>query len=110
MVRRGYVVSNDKGLSVNTPVLTKEQHRALKDIFAETSADIAEEAVPAIETVAGILKNHVPVHPKKLAGDMAFFRLFEDTVSAPVKALYERKYLLPYNGADILPTTYVVLQ
>ncbi len=106
MVRRGYVVSNDKGLSVNTPVLTKEQHRALKDIFAETSADIAEEAVPAIETVAGILKNHVPVHPKKLAGDMAF----EDTVSAPVKALYERKYLLPYNGADILPTTYVVLQ
>ena len=90
MVRRGYVVSNDKGLSVNTPVLTKEQHRAL--------------------TVAGILKNHVPVHPKKLAGDMAFFRLFEDTVSAPVKALYERKYLLPYNGADILPTTYVVLQ
>ena len=63
-----------------------------------------------METVTKILKNHVPVHLKKLAKDMAYLRLFEDAISAPVSILYDRKYLLPYNGDGILPTTYVILK
>lgn len=110
MVRKGYVVSDDGGLFVNAPVLTKEQHNALKSFFAETSAKIADEAETLMETVTKILKNHIPVHLKKVAKDMAYFRLFEDAISAPVSILYERKYLLPYNGDGMLPTTYVILK
>ena len=110
MVRKGYVVSGESGLYVNAPVLTTEQHHALKAVFAETSAKIADEAETLMETVTKILKNHVPVHLKKIAKDMAYLRLFEDAISAPVSILYERKYLLPYNGDGMLPTTYVILK
>ncbi len=110
MIRKGYVISKDNRLFVNAPVLTKEQHKALKDIFAQTASLIADEAEKMMGTVANILKNHVPVHLKKLAKDMAYLRLFEDAISAPVANLYDRKYLLPYNGNGILPTTYVILK
>lgn len=109
MVRRGYIISNSQGLFVNAPVFTKEQHKMLKDIFAETAVEIAEEAGTLMETVTKILKNHMPVHLKKIAKDMAYLRLFEDAISAPTAILYERKYLLPYNGDGVLPTTYVIL-
>ena len=110
MVRKGYVISNDEELFVNAPVFTKEQHDALKNIFADTAAQIADEAEKLMETVTKILKDHIPVHLKKLAKDMAYLRLFEDAISAPVAILYDRKYLLPYNGNGILPTTYVILK
>ena len=110
MVRKGYVISNDEGLFVNTPVFTKEQHNVLKNIFADTAAQIADDAEKLMKTVAKILKDHIPVHLKKLAKDMAYLRLFEDAISAPVAILYDRKYLLPYSGNGILPTTYVILK
>ena len=81
-----------------------------RHIFAETAVKIADEAETLMETVTKILKNHVPVHLKKLAKDMAYLRLFEDAISAPVSILYDRKYLLPYNGDGILPTTSVILK
>lgn len=110
MVRKGYVISNGKGLFANTPVYTKEQYNAVKDIFAETATKIANEAETLMKTVTKILKNHVPVHLKELAKDMAYLRLFEDAISAPISILYDREYLLPYNGNGILPTTYVILK
>lgn len=54
--------------------------------------------------------NHIPPHLKKTAKDLAFLRLFEDAISAPVALLCERKFLLPYSGNSLLPTTYVVLK
>lgn len=110
MIRKGYVVSTDEGLFVNAPVFTKEQHDALKNILADTAVQIANEAEKLMETVTKILKDHVPVHLKKLAKDMAYLRLFEDAISAPTAILYERKYLMSYNGNSILPTTYIILK
>lgn len=109
MVQRGYVISNEKGLFVNAPVFTREQHQILKGIFTDASAKIANEAEALTNTVTKIIRNHIPVHLKKLAKNMAYLRLFEDAISAPVANLFERKYLLPYNGDGILPTTYVIL-
>ena len=68
------------------------------------------EAEKLMETVTKILKDHIPVHLKKLAKDMAYLRLFEDAISAPAAILYDRKFLLPYNGNGILPTPYVILK
>ncbi len=110
MVREGYIVSNEDGLFVNTPVLTKEQHQKLKEIFSDTATKIADEAEALMNTVTKILKDHIPVQLKKSAKDMAYLRLFDDAISAPVAILYDRKYLLPYNGDGVLPTTYVILK
>lgn len=63
-----------------------------------------------MEVVTGILKNHMPIHLKNIAKDMAYFRLFEDAISAPVSILFDRKYLFPYNEEGYLPTTYVILK
>ena len=81
----------------------KDQNGSLKTI-------IADEAETLVETVSKILKEHTPVHLKKFVKDMAYLRLFEDTISAPVSILYDRKYLLPYNNDSFLPTTYVILK
>ena len=110
MVRKGYILSNEDGLFVNAPVFTKEQHQRWKEIFAGTAVKIAEEAENLMDAVTKILKNHVPVHLKKFAKEMAYLRLHEDAISAPVATMYERKYLLPYNGDGMLPTTYVILK
>ncbi len=110
MVRKGYIISDKKEMFVNAPVFTKAQHQKMKDIFAETSFKIAEEAESLTETVTNILKEHTPLHLKKSAKDMAYLRLFEDAISAPVAILYDRKYLMPYNNDGILPTTYVILK
>ncbi|MBQ7876599.1 MAG: RNA polymerase sigma factor [Clostridia bacterium] len=110
MVRKGYVVSNEKGLFVNAPIFTREQHQNLKGIFSDAAVKIADEAETLMNAVTKILKNHTPVHLKKMAKDMAYLRLFEDAISAPVAILFERKHLLSYNGDDVLPTTYVILK
>lgn len=110
MVRKGYIISSEDGLFVNAPIFTEEQYRKLKDIFAETAEKIAYEAEALMETVTKILKDHVPVHLKKLSKDMAYLRLFEDAISAPAAILYDRRYLLPYSGDGVLPTTYVILK
>ena len=109
MVRKGYIASDNGTLSVNAPVFTKEQHNALKSIFADAALQIAEEAEKLMDAVSRILKNHIPAHLKKLAKDMAYLRLFEDAVSSPISVLYERQYLLPYSGNGMLPTTYIIL-
>lgn len=110
MVRKGYVISNEKGIFVNAPIFTKEQHQKVKEIFADTTAIIADEAETLMETVSKILKEHTPVHLKKFVKDMAYLRLFEDAISGPVSILYDRKYLLPYNNDSTLPTTCIILK
>lgn len=110
MVRKGYVISREDGLFVNAPVLTEEQLQMVKEMFSETAERIAGEAETLMGTVTEILKNHVPSHLKRLTGDMAYIRLFEDAISAPVSILCDRKFLLPYHGEGVLPTTYVVLK
>lgn len=110
MVRRGYVINDEKELRVNVPVFTTEQRKKLKEIFSETSEQISAEGEKMMSTVERTVKNHIPVHLKNSAKSMAYLRLFEDVVSAPVATLCESKYLLPYRGDYLLPTTYVVLK
>ena len=110
LIRRGYVIDKEKGYAVNVPVITWEQFQKMKAIFAETACEIADTAEQMLKTVTELLKNHIPIHLKKTAGALAYFRLFEDAISAPVEILYNRRLLMPYHGEGMLPTTYVVLR
>lgn len=110
MVRKGYVINDANGLRCNAPVFTEGQYQELKKLLEDTTEQIAGEAENLMETVTKIMKNHMPVHLKKMAKDMAFLRLFEDAISAPVANLCEQKYLLPYSGDTLLPTTYIILK
>ena len=110
LIKKGYVIKDKDGLKVNAPVLTSEQAKKVMGILKGVIAEIGEEADNLTDIVAGILKNHIPTHLKKTAKDMAYLRLFDDAVAAPVARLVENKFLLPCSGNSILPTTYVVLK
>lgn len=110
LVRNGYLISGEDGLSVNAPVFTSEQYEVLKNIFADIIMEIANEAEVLMEAVTKIMKEHTPTHLKKQVKDMAFLRLFEDAISAPVAVLYDKKYLLAYDNQGLHPTTGIILK
>ncbi|MBQ3222880.1 MAG: RNA polymerase sigma factor [Clostridia bacterium] len=109
MIRRGYITSHEGRLSVNAPVFTAAQHGAIKALMHDTAVQIADEAEQMMASVSRILTNHMPAHLKKTATAMAYLRLFEDAIAGPTALLHSRKFLLPYAGEGILPTTYVIL-
>ena len=109
MVKQG-IVRNDNGkLCPNMPVFTMEQQEQVKSIFEHISEEIVAEARGLMEEVAGILRNHVPAHLKKIAKDMAYFRVQEDCISKPIEMLCKEKYLQSAGSGAMLPTTYVVV-
>ena len=80
--------------------------------YMQESGDtlLTDEAERLMGEVTTVLKEHIPVHLKKMAKDLAYLRLFEDAISAPTALLFERKFLIPYHGGGLLPTTYVILK
>jgi len=110
MVRKGYVCSDQWQLLVNAPVLSAKQYQELTALLTPAASLIAQEAKALMDTVTGILKNHIPVHLKKQAQDLAYLRLFQDAIAAPVAWLTESSFLVPYTGIGMLPTTFVILK
>lgn len=110
MVKKGYVINSDGRLSVNAPVFTEEQHKELLGIFADVSEEIICEAQKLLSDIEKIIKNHIPVHIKKLAGSLAYIRVLYDAISEPVGVLYRDEFILKPDKADLLPTTYAVLK
>ena len=110
LVQRGYAVSDENGSRANMPVFTSEEYQSLKELLAEDTERIADEAESLMDEVTSVLKEHIPIQLKKMARDLAYLRLFEDAISAPAALLFDRKYLLPYHGDGLLPTTYVILK
>lgn len=109
LVQKGYVQNTDGHLSVNVPVFTRaEFERFMKSLDATVNI-VEENAMKIMNEAAKIIKNYIPVHLKSAAGQMAYFRIFEDAISMPVGKLAENKVLYPYNGTGVLPTTYVLL-
>ncbi len=109
MIRKDYVLADDGNYTVNVPVFEIEEYETVKKLFSSTAEEIALHAQSLLNTVKKIILDHVPVHVKKHARGIAFLRLFEDVVSAPVSILCNEKYLLPYKREGMLPTTHIVL-
>lgn len=110
MVKKGFLYSDKGKLYVNVPVFSENQYNALVSMFDESAETVAAEAEKMMAVAAEVLKNHIPSHLKKYAKDMAFLKTFDDAVAGPVRVLYQRKYLLSYNGEKYQPTTYIVLK
>lgn len=109
LVKKGYVLNDDGKLTVNVPVFTKDEFEHFMNQFNSVVEFVEQNANTIMNEAAKIIKNYIPVHLKSLAYQMAYFRIFEDAISMPVGALAENKVLFPYNGNDVLPTTYIVL-
>lgn len=109
LVKKGYVLQKDGLLSVNCPVYTAAQYRALLSLLEEAAGDIAAIAMSIRDKEAALLAEHAPEHLQSAAQDMAYFRLFDDAVSLPMARLHANQVLSDAKYADLLPTTYIVL-
>ena len=109
LVKKGYVLNNDGKLTVNVPVFTKTDFENFMKSLEKTIDIVEENAMIIMNEAAKILRSYIPVHLKPFASQMAYFRVFEDAVSMTVGKMVENKVLYPYNGAGVLPTTYVLL-
>lgn len=109
LVKKGYVLNNDGKLTVNVSVFTKTDFENFIKSLEKTIDIVEENAMIIMNEAAKILRSYIPVHLKSFASQMAYFRIFEDAVSMTVGKMVENKVLYPYNGAGVLPTTYVLL-
>lgn len=110
LVRRGFVTRSEAGLAVRCPVFTREQYLALIHLIDDTANAIAELALRIREKVEELLVDYAPRHLKAMAANMAYFRLFENAIATPVALLCAERFLPEAQTADLLPTTYVMLQ
>ena len=67
-------------LVVNVPVFTREEFTELIKMMDSAADEIAKKAEELWLVVTKILQNHVPVHLKQKAKDIAYLRLFEDHI------------------------------
>ena len=109
LVKRGFVKNETDGFSVNCPVFTNEQFNAVDVILGNASSKVADEIEKMMGTVEEIVKNHAPTHLQTVCRAVSYLRLLDEAMSSSVEKLYDRKFLVPYNGTDLLPTTFMIL-
>lgn len=109
LVKKGYVLQREGQLTVNCPVFTGAQFKALLALIDGAAQDIAAMALSIRDKEAALLREHAPEHLKGVAADMAYFKLFDDAISLPMARLYADRVLGDAKHGDLLPTTYVVL-
>ena len=110
LVKKGYVLHENGQLAVNVPVFTQEEFVQFMGRYHSAVQTVEENAEKIMCEAAKVIRNYIPVHLKKQADMMAYFRIFEEAISVPVGTLAQNKILFPYNGDGHLPTTYIVLQ
>ena len=109
LVKMGYVLQQDGQLTVNCPVFTTTQYRALMTLIDKAAQEIAAIALSIRDKEAALLAEHAPEHLRDMARRMAYFQLFDDAISRPMALLHASRVLPDAGHADLLPTTYVVL-
>lgn len=110
LVKKGYVLQDNGKLSVNVRVFKEREFERFMSRFDREVEAVEKNARAIMNEAERIIGNYIPVHLKKQAYNMAYFRIFEEAISVPVGALAENKLLYPFNGNGLLPTTYVVIK
>ncbi len=109
MVKHGYILSDGGVLRPNFPVMKKEEECRVLDIIEPYAARAVELVEGSVDKVARVIADASPSHLRSRASTMAHMKLFDDTVSQPVRELWERGVLLRPAAGEMLPTTYAVL-
>lgn len=109
LVQKGYVLRDGEKLRVNCPVYSQDQWQQLQTWIEPAAQEIAEKALAMLTGEKALIGEHVPVHLRETAAEMAYFRLFDDALSAPMALLYQQHVLTLPEKTEALPTTYVVL-
>ncbi len=109
LVKKGYVLREGETLRVNCPVYSQKEWEQLQAWTEPAVQEIAEKALAMLTLEKTLIREHVPVHLRKTAEKMAYFRLFDDALSAPMALLYQQHVLTLPEKTEALPTTYVVL-
>jgi len=109
LVRKGYITREMDCLRVHAPVFTREQHARLLSLLEEDTTAICAMAQEVMDAVAAILQEQLPSHLRPLHQGMAYLRLFDDAISAPVAMLMQDGFLRPAVPGEMLPTTYIIL-
>ena len=60
-----------------------------------------------IGIITEILLNHTPNYLHETAKQLAYLRLFEDAISAPIRLLYNNGFIVKQPESEMLPITYI---
>lgn len=107
MLQKGYLKKDGNRLLINCPIFSREQFEDLVKILDDVTSTICEKTKSMIELVKGILLNHTPNYLHETAKQLAYLRLFEDAISAPVRLLYNNGFIVKQPESQMLPTTYI---
>ncbi len=109
LVKRGYLRSDESGLHVDVPVYSEEAHNKLLELIDADTDAIAKLALEVIEPAKECMRNHVPTHLRKTAGELAFLRLLDDAMNNPARLLLKEGYLTPLTEHKLPATTFIYL-
>ncbi|NLX70103.1 MAG: hypothetical protein GX024_04295 [Clostridiales bacterium] len=107
MLQKGYLKKNNNKLVINCPIFCKEQFEYLVKIFDNVTTSICEKTKSMIGIITEILLNHTPNYLHETAKQLAYLRLFEDAISAPIRLLYNNGFIVKQPESEMLPTTYI---
>lgn len=110
MIRKGYIIQKDGKISIAMPIYTKEQLEYMTELQKPVVTKIGEIFKEIDQTVANVLKNHVPTHLKSQVEAIASMSLFHDGTYTPALLLNQNGYLsIDWTPGEIA-TSYVVLK
>ena len=110
MIKKGYVVKEDKTYRVTVPIYTLEQYLTILHTVKEfISAELASIVREMDKTAAKILSAHTPKHLQNQVNSIASMDKFVNAVCIPATILIERQFLSTAWHPLEMPTTYVVL-
>ena len=110
MIKKGYVVKEDKTYRVTVPIYTLEQYLTIIHTVKEfISAELASIVREMDKTAAKILSAHTPKHLQNQVNSIASMDKFVNAVCIPATILIDRQFLSTVWHPLEMPTTYVVL-
>ncbi|MBE6655199.1 MAG: sigma-70 family RNA polymerase sigma factor [Ruminococcaceae bacterium] len=111
MIKKGYVIKENKTYRATVPIYTFDQYKAIVDM-AQTF--ISNELVSIIQeldrSAAKILSAHTPNHLQNQVGSIASMDKFVNAVCIPATILIDRQFLSTSWHPLEMPTTYAVLK
>lgn len=110
LIRCGYAYLKDGNVNVTIPVFTKGQLEELNQLAQTTIDEISGLQEQMIGEIAGVLREHTPVHLRKQVKDIAGMCLWDEGVAVPMTMLVNESWLSAQWDANEYATSFAVLE